>query len=239
MISVCMATYNGEKYLREQVDSILVQLGKDDELVVSDDDSTDNTLNILNSYNDSRIKVFLNTSNHGVNGNFENALRKSKGDYIFLSDQDDVWLPGKVEKCIDALHNYDCVVHDCYITDSNLIITAESIFKEINASPGLFHNIIKNGYTGCCMAFSRNILKKTLPFPKYKSFYHDQWIGLNAEFHYTCHFIDTRLILFRRHNYNSSSAGSLSQLSFIKKIESRILLCKSILLRIINTSVIF
>ena len=89
MISVCMATYNGEKYLREQVGSILTQLGENDELVVSDDGSTDSTIDILKSYNDPRIKIFINTGRHGVNSNFENALRHADGDYIFLSDQDD------------------------------------------------------------------------------------------------------------------------------------------------------
>ena len=103
MISVGLASYNGERYIREQVDSIIAQLDSIDELVISDDGSTDGTLDILASYNDPRIHVYHNEENHGVNGNFENALKHSQGDYIFLSDQDDVWLPGKVEACLKAL----------------------------------------------------------------------------------------------------------------------------------------
>lgn len=95
MISVCMATYNGEEYIKEQLESILCQLGEMDEIIISDDGSTDNTLNIIESYNDSRIKIHINTGKHGFVYNFENALQKAKGEYIFLSDQDDIWLPEK------------------------------------------------------------------------------------------------------------------------------------------------
>ena len=116
MISVCMATYNGEKYIREQIDSILAQLGDKDELIVSDDGSADATLSIVRSFSDPRIKIISNTGKHGTNGNFENALKHAQGDYIFLSDQDDVWLPGKVNICLQALQTAHLVVHDCYVT---------------------------------------------------------------------------------------------------------------------------
>ena len=117
MISVCMATYNGERYLREQVDSILRELGEGDELVISDDGSTDSTLDIIKSFGDVRIKIFHNEGHHGVNGNFENAISKSTGDYIFLSDQDDVWIEGKVKECLEALGDSDLVLHDAMIVE--------------------------------------------------------------------------------------------------------------------------
>ena len=94
IVSVCMATYNGEKYIREQIDSILPQLSDSDELVISDDGSSDSTIDIIQGYNDRRIRLYHNTR-HGVTWNFENALRQSRGDVIFLADQDDVWKPGK------------------------------------------------------------------------------------------------------------------------------------------------
>ena len=97
MISICLITYNGEKYINEQLDSILCQLSADDEVVVSDDGSTDRTLSIIRDYNDNRLRIISNSGKHGVVYNVENALREVKGDYIFLADQDDVWLPGKVE----------------------------------------------------------------------------------------------------------------------------------------------
>lgn len=89
MISVCMATYNGTKYIQEQINSILSQFGENDELVISDDGSKDDTCSIISSYQDSLIKLLFNKGKHGFIGNFENALSQCKGDYIFLSDQDD------------------------------------------------------------------------------------------------------------------------------------------------------
>lgn len=204
MISVCMATYNGEKYLREQVDSILLQLGKEDELVVSDDGSKDSTISILQSYNDPRIKIFYNEGNHGVNGNFENTLRNASGDYIFLSDQDDVWLSGKVEKCMDALSDCDCVIHDAIITDGNLNPTSKTIFQMVNARKGVLHNWIHNGYLGCAMAFRREILKSVLPIPNNMPMFHDIWIGTLAGLKYRVRFIDFKGIKFRRHDLTTS-----------------------------------
>ena len=229
MISVCMATYNGEMYLREQVDSILGQLCNEDELIVSDDGSTDSTIEILKSYNDLRIKIFHNSHNHGVNGNFENALIQAKGDYIFLSDQDDVWHKDKVKVCISALEKYDCIVHDCEITDSELNIISNSLLKELGAKSGVINNIKKNGFTGCCMAFKNNVLNSVIPFPKSNKFFHDQWIGLKASMKFKTAFINQKLIYFRRHSSNSSSAAGKSKLNIANKICYRLLLCKALI----------
>ena len=108
-IVVLMSTYNGEKYIKEQVDSILSQLSDSDELIISDDLSTDKTLDILSSYNDKRIKVINHQPHKGLPPhvyatlNFENALKNAKGDYIFLSDQDDVWLEDKLAVAAKAI----------------------------------------------------------------------------------------------------------------------------------------
>ena len=97
-ISVCMAVYNGEKYIREQIASILGQLAPGDELIISDDGSSDGTLDEARAFGDARIRLLANQLDRGYSGNFENAIRHAGGDIIFLSDQDDVWLPGRVEK---------------------------------------------------------------------------------------------------------------------------------------------
>ena len=95
MNSVCMASFNGERYIKEQIDSILLQIGEDDELIISDDGSTDQTVDVICSYRDDRIKFVRNVNRHGCIGNFENALRVASGDFIFLADQDDIWLSDK------------------------------------------------------------------------------------------------------------------------------------------------
>lgn len=102
MISVCIATYNGEKYLKEQLDSIIPQLTAQDELIISDDGSKDTTMEIIKRYaaNDSRIKVYKGPGK-GVIANFEFAINQTQGEFIFLADQDDVWLPEKVQTNLD------------------------------------------------------------------------------------------------------------------------------------------
>ena len=136
MISVCIATYNGGKFLVEQLQSILCQLGKDDEVIISDDGSTDNTYFLVMSMRDNRIKFYQHQSDsfllphEKATLNFEHALKYAKGDYIFLSDQDDVWVENKVEIMCKYLRYYSYVVSDCYITDSNLNIIANTRFNK-------------------------------------------------------------------------------------------------------------
>ena len=127
MISVCIATHNGAHYIKEQIESVLCQLGPKDEIIISDDGSNDKTIEILLAFNDKRIIICSfkqpKKSKHShiyVCKNFENALKHAKGDYIFLADQDDWWMPNKVEKCIEALKYNILVVHRAEICDRNL-----------------------------------------------------------------------------------------------------------------------
>ena len=149
MVSVCMATYNGEPFLREQIDSILSQLNEKDELVISDDNSKDSTVDIIKSYHDKRIKLFINKEKKGVTHNFENALVHSKGDLIFLADQDDVWLPGKIKELISFLKegNYDVVTCNCALTDTYLnIIQNEYYAVKSPLEKSVWGNFIKKLY---------------------------------------------------------------------------------------------
>ena len=137
IISVAMATYNGEKFIKKQLDSILCQLDMQDEIIISDDGSTDNTLNIIKSYNDNRIKIFEGPHN-GVKQNFANAISKSQGEYIFLSDQDDIWVKNKVTIILEIFEKEKCacVLHDNIIFDSNTGKTIQnSFFKFRNSKP--------------------------------------------------------------------------------------------------------
>ena len=116
-----MATYNGSKYIRQQVESILIQLSFEDEVIISDDGSLDETLQVLQEIGDIRVKICKNEPPHGVVENFENAIKHAVGDYIFLCDQDDVWMPGKVKKVLEALKDYDFVVHNAEMVDGDLV----------------------------------------------------------------------------------------------------------------------
>lgn len=238
MISVCMATYNGETYLLAQIESILEQLDIEDELIISDDGSIDKTLQLLEQYKDNRIKIIHNSVKHGVNGNFDNAIRHAKGDIIFLSDQDDIWLPGKVNACCKALENCDCVVHDAIIVDENLLETANSFFSERHSGNGFFKNIIMNTYLGCCMAFHRKILDICLPIPITKAFFHDNWIGCIADIKYKLKFIPYKGILFRRHSDNTSYTAKKSHYSFIRQLKNRLIQLKYVICRIYKSKII-
>ena len=112
MISVCIATYNGGAFIKRQLYSILPQLGENDEVVIADDGSTDDTLPIIESLNDKRIKIIEGPHRHSPIWNFEKALKAAKGDYIFLSDQDDEWMPNKVKVTLPYLKTADCIVSD-------------------------------------------------------------------------------------------------------------------------------
>lgn len=230
MISVCMATYNGEKYVRQQIESILIQLGTEDELIISDDKSTDSTVEIISNYNDSRIKLIeLNRNKKGlqtiqlVTTNFEHALKQAKGDFIFMSDQDDVWTKDKVRVSLDYLVNkgYDYIVSDCYVTDSNFNVIANTRFDgsvTLNRWKALF---APTPYQGSCAAFRRSVLEKALPFPSGLQS-HDRWIGFIASFKFKYKIIPEKLLLYRRHDSNTSTATEKSNSSKLYKITTRL-----------------
>lgn len=230
MISVCMATYNGGKYLKEQVDSILCQLSEQDELIVSDDKSSDNTLSVLRSFADDRIKIFEGPC-CGLTYNFENAICHSKGEYIFLSDQDDVWEPHKVKRMMEALQTVDLVVSDAWIADKDAQSTGQSLYDLNTPHRGFLRTVYHTSYVGCCTAFRRTILKKLLPFPPHIVM-HDYWIGQVADMFYTTTFIPDKLIRYRRHGNNTSAlTTNKSPLSLRQKLSYRMWLVYYVLQR--------
>lgn len=232
MISVAMAAFNGEKYLKMQLDSVCSQISSKDEIVVSVDPSKDDTLKILKEYRDkdSRLKIFIGPSK-GIAKNFENAINNCKGDYIFLCDQDDVWLPNKIKIVISEFKkeaSIDLVIHDALITDDRLNIVYESFFEKNDSGTGKLKNIIKNSYIGCCMTFKKELKPYILPFPENLPM-HDQWIGLIAEFKGKVKFLNMPLIKYRRH---SLTATSNSHASFLQMLKWRYSILKSLVSRI-------
>lgn len=227
MVSVCMAVKDGSRFITEQIQSILPQLTGDDELIISDDHSTDNTRELIKEFKDSRIRL-LSNPNSGLISNFENALRISSGSLIFLADQDDVWKSNKIDVMKKALQSYDLVVCDCEIVDEDLLPSQESFFQFNKSKEGLLHNLIRNSYMGCCMAFHRKILSKALPFPKNIGV-HDGWIGLISELYFRKIFIPDILVLHRKHNSNASYTGTRSKFSPMTRIAHRMELVKNLI----------
>jgi glycosyltransferase involved in cell wall biosynthesis len=216
-----MASYNGEKYIKEQILSILPQLGENDELVISDDGSKDKTLEIIKSLNSSKIILLKNRFKKGIVGNFENALKNASGDVIFLADQDDVWLPNKIRITLPYFQDYDMVVSNCCVVDKELKVVENFFYKTGSRRMSFLRNLYRNPYLGCCVAFKRKIFKYALPFPK-KIAMHDIWLGLINELNGTVLFLDQNLILYRRHGQNASPTGEKSENSINFKIVYRL-----------------
>ena len=227
-----MATFNGGKFIREQLESILSQLPPDAEIIIADDGSTDDTLSVVASLGDSRIRVLPAEKHFGVIYNYERALQASKGEIIFLADQDDVWLPGKVEKVLAALNDADLVTHDaCMLSPSgasDFTWTRTGKLSDIRTyRSGVVANWWKNSFTGCCMAFRRNVLDKALPFPKNLPM-HDQWLGLVAEKYFKVSYVNEPLVEYRQHSSNATHIEK-SPAGVLQKIKWRVDLLKAII----------
>jgi len=220
-VSVCMATYNGERFVREQVASILQQLGDDGELVVSDDGSKDRTLEIIEAFNDNRIHIHHRRSAlRSPTANFENALHHSSGKNLFFADQDDWWAANKIVTMIGLLADYHVVNCDCSLVDSEGMTLAESFFALRKSRPGLLRNLLVNGYMGCCMAFRRELLELALPFPRGTPM-HDMWVGLLGEARFRTHFLDVPLVMHRCHAQNASPTAAGSRNSPLRRARLR------------------
>ena len=237
MISVCIATYNGENYIRQQLMSILPQLSEDDEIVVSDDHSSDRTNEVIMSINDPRIHLFTHDATiepiftiDRSTYNFANALSHAKGDIIFLCDQDDYWLPEKVKTMVSLLASSDLVVSDCLIGDETLNTTGQAYSDIRPFRTGTLTNFLKSHYLGCCMAFKREVYQKALPFPKH-GVAHDLWIGLTAERHFKIRYIKQPLMIYRRHSSTVTASGKTNQTSTLFKICYRFYIAKALLSR--------
>jgi len=199
-VSVAMAAYNGEKYIARQIESILGQLGADDELLISVDPSEDRTKQILLDFavSDTRVRV-TDGPGQGVIRNFEHVLGQVSGEIIFLADQDDVWHPLKLRSCLAAMEDKHiaAVVHDAVVVDGDMNELQSSYFQNRFYS-GVFQNVLRNRYMGCCMAIRRDVLRVALPFPP-KIPMHDQWLGIVAKRMGEIAFVGKTLVFYRRH----------------------------------------
>ncbi|MEE1183279.1 MAG: glycosyltransferase [Paludibacteraceae bacterium] len=234
MVSVCIATYNGEKFIKKQLESILKQLQKDDEVIVSDDASTDGTLDVIRSLNDERIKIFPhkkevpNPKNVYIRSfmlataNFEHAILQAKGDFIFLADQDDIWADTRVSSMLAALKENDFVMCNLSLVDDDDKVVLDRLYTKNPASSSFWTNLYRMPFRGCTMAFRASVLKGIVPFPP-KCICHDNWIGLclsykKCKFHYLLE----PLHLYRTHAENVSPVIGKSPNGFFFKIGYRL-----------------
>ena len=212
-IDILLATYNGEKYLEEQLDSILNQTYENFRLLISDDGSKDNTRKILEKYSkkDNRIILFFQEKNLGVIKNFEFLLRKVENKYYMFSDQDDIWKKNKIEKSIIKLEetNSDLVYSDLEVVDENLNIIYKSywklkgIYKKIKKYNNFKSLYLNNFVTGCTIIAKSEQIKDVLPLPNTSKYIlHDYWIALIISQKGKITYIEEPLIKYRQHKNN-------------------------------------
>jgi glycosyltransferase involved in cell wall biosynthesis len=207
MRSVVLAACDGERFIDAQLDSIIPQLANDDEVIVSDDASSDGTIRTVRRRNDSRIKVICNSNRVGYVKNFERAISCARGEHIIFSDQDDVWLPNRIASVCSALGRKACVVSDAIVVDKDLRELHASFFRLRQATDFSFAAVfLRPCFIGATMACRRSYLNTLMPFPR--NVPHDFWITLNATWDHDLEIIADPLILYRRHPSTASVSAT-------------------------------
>ena len=244
LISVAIASYNGEKYIEEQLLSICDQTLRPDEIIVSDDGSKDATVEIVRRFSTRpevqgiRIIILQDNPRHGYGGNFEWALMHSSGDYIFLCDQDDVWVPEKVEKVIeffDAHPDADLVFHDAELIDKDgkhISGPFAPLLEELGIKSRLGEAKIGVQFcekacsapfiNGMCMCITKALKERSIPFPLNRA--HDHWLIFLATVSDSAFFLNQILAQYRLHGTNTcgSSAYRGSIIDKVKKWKGKI-----------------
>lgn len=234
-IEILVATYNGAAYLEILLDSLLTQTYSA-RLLIRDDGSSDQTLTILEKwtqkYPDKISLIPQAGKNLGVIGNYSELLKHSKADYILFSDQDDKWLPNKVELSVNLLkimeekHGKNCplLVHtDLKVVDANLNEISPSFWEYVNLNPrytGLNRLLVQNCVTGCTMAMNRALINKSYPIPQ-NVLMHDWWIALVASCFGHIQHIEQPTLLYRQHAANTLGAKRYDWIKTIKNFLSK------------------
>jgi glycosyltransferase involved in cell wall biosynthesis len=206
LVSIAMCTYNGERYLSEQLDSIISQSYKNLEIVIVDDCSTDGTLNMLNEYacRDLRIRVISNQSNIGFVRNFKKAMSECRGELISLADQDDIWFPEKITNLVDNIGDNWLIYSKVSVVNSEGVEQLGVEFPTVNRLEGTcaLSLILNNCVTGHACLMRRKLLDHAMPSIS-RMPYHDQWLAIVAATYGKLKAGDEVLSYYRKHSNNA------------------------------------
>lgn len=219
LVSIAAATYNGEKFLRQQLESIYAQTYRNIEVVVSDDCSTDGTVSILEEYRRTHGLTYrVNQANLGYPRNFENAASMCNGAYIAFSDQDDVFLHDKIETLVREIDGYSLIYADAALIDEHGAVFAPSYMRYVNfpmLTGKRFRELVFSCFIrGFQVLFTRDLLRAALPMPDRVT--HDDWLTILAAKHNGIKYLDRPLVQYRQHGSNVT--GSLARFSALREI---------------------
>lgn len=217
LVSVVMATYNGEYFLKEQLDSVLAQTYDNIEIIIVDDSSVDSTLSIIESYiaKYECIKLYVNEKNLGVAKSFERGISFAKGDFISFCDQDDFWLPNKIEILVNNIGQNLLIHSDAFLVDEKLNIIKNSLTSVKGRIRNTFAEyLFGNDVTGCTAMISKKCIEIAMPFPD-DFFMHDHYFALVASYFNKIKYIDDKLIMYRQHSSNAVGVSRMSYKRFI------------------------
>ena len=214
-VSVCMATYRGAEFVTEQLDSILAQLGDGDEVVVVDDASPDDTVAVVRALaeRDPRVRLYPRAQNRGYVRTFEEALGRATGDVLLLADQDDVWLPGRVDAMAAAPEDVDVVATNLTTLGGPDAIQGPYGQPDWSLRPSDSRHHLRNvvgvlagnrPYYGCAMGVRRSALPGVLPFPSWLNESHDLWLGLYGNVFGSIAHLADRTVARRLHGSNQT-----------------------------------
>lgn len=201
LVSIALCTYNGERFLKEQLDSLIDQTYHDLEIIIVDDCSTDDTLAIIKEYaeRDSRIKWYQNEINLGFNQNFAHALKICSGKYIAVCDQDDIWEHNKIERLTDTIGDHWLVCSNSIRMDENGIPTGKNLLNDFTYETRDYRSVLLNNFvTGHTCLINRDFLDIALPFPD--GVIYDWWMGFVALYHHQLIYLDETLTRYRIHD---------------------------------------
>ena len=234
-VRVLMATYNGEKYIKEQLDSLRAQNYEKWTLYIRDDCSTDNTVNILKEYQNREPRIQLlpsSPANIGALGNFNRLMSAASGKYFMFCDQDDIWFPDKIKKTLDLMKNrekrygkdFPILIHtDCKVVDSTRRLVAPSFMKyqhmQHEKKSPLRVLLTQNFVTGCTVMINKSLLSACLPVPS-QALMHDWWIALVAAAVGKICYLPQRTMLYRQHGKNVAGAKKLFSTYNLKRLLS-------------------
>lgn len=219
LVSIVLATYNGEKYLKQQLDSILQQDYPNIELVITDDCSSDRTLSILKEYasHHSHIHIYTNDSTLGLNKNFEKGMLLAQGEYIAISDQDDIWKSEKISVLMSELEHHMIVYHDSELIDAtgSPLNRKLSEINRLSNFTSCLNYAIATRVPGHTMLFRRELIAQCVPFPQHTLY--DHWLAFVATFNSDIKFIPETLVSYRQHENNTFGADFTKRTKKIKK----------------------